>query len=105
MYLVKNKVSVVDESGISTNKMKMSRRPTILTNLSILDVNHNSNFLGVDENGRCSFIFGAIKNKQLKRQLIYFNAKFYKAAKFGSHYFIKNYVRLLFPRRHSKSKL
>ena len=38
--------------------MKMSRQPTVLTHLSILDVNYNSNFLGVGVNGRCSFIFG-----------------------------------------------
>ena len=39
--------------------MKISRRPTILENFSILDVHYNSNFLGVDVKGRCSFIFGA----------------------------------------------
>ena len=43
----------------STKKMKMSRRPMVLTHFSILEVNDNSNFLVVDVNGRCSFIFGA----------------------------------------------
>ena len=44
---------------ISTNLMKMSRRPTILEHFSILDVHYNLNFLGVDVKGGCSFIFGA----------------------------------------------
>ena len=43
----------------TTLYMKMSRRPTVLTHFSIFDVNYNSKFLGVDVNGRCSFIFGA----------------------------------------------
>ena len=39
--------------------MKMSRQPTVLEHFSILDVHYNSNFLGVDVKGRCSFILGA----------------------------------------------
>ena len=50
---------LVDESVISTNSMKMSRRPTILEHFSILDVHYNLNLLGVDVKGGCSFIFGA----------------------------------------------
>ena len=34
----------------------------VLTYLSILDVNYISNLLGVDVNGRCCFIFGALYN-------------------------------------------
>ena len=46
---------LVDESVIYTNSMKMSRRPSILKHISILDVQYNLNFLGVDVKGRSNY--------------------------------------------------
>ena len=51
--------NVIPNMVIYTNSMKTSRRPTVFRHFSILDVDYNSNFLGVDVKGRCNFIFGA----------------------------------------------